>query len=229
MSIIIQDIKTDFLSSLPYIFKIFVSCICGALIGYERSKRQKDAGIRTHIIVCMGAALMMIISKYAFNDVLGDAIKLDPSRIAANVITGISFLGAGVIFIKDSSIKGLTTAAGIWATSAIGLAIGAGLYTISIVSTIIMLILQFVLHKFFNSLENTSNEFQVTMVNSKEGINTFKDILESNGITVQNMKMSKNSDSSITLNLLVKKPRSVSMENVFMLVEENENIISIDI
>ena len=116
-----------------YVLRIMLAAICGGFVGFERSKRQKDAGIRTHIIVALGSALVMIVSKYAFGDLaLSENLRVDASRIASNVVTGVSFLGAGVIFVKEQSIRGLTTAAGIWATAGLGLAIGGGLYALGI-------------------------------------------------------------------------------------------------
>ena len=106
---------------LEWLLRIAVAAICGAFIGIERSRRFKDAGIRTHCVVSMSAAVFMIISKYAFIDLVGNT---DGSRIASQVVTGISFIGAGAIFKNGSLIRGFTTAAGIWATSAIGMAIG---------------------------------------------------------------------------------------------------------
>ena len=102
---------------------------------------RKEAGLRTHIIVAVGAALLMIVSKYGFTDILDTpGIRVDGSRVAANVITGISFLGAGVIFVRDVSIKGLTTAAGLWSMAGVGLAIGAGMYAIGIFSTALIML-----------------------------------------------------------------------------------------
>ena len=142
------------LQNLDFILRITVACLCGALIGFERSKRYKEAGIRTHIIVCFAAALMMIVSKYGFADlttpegvIFNGTRGADPARIAAQVVSGISFLGAGVIFKHGSSIRGLTTAAGLWATAGIGLAIGAGMYAVGVFSTILVAILQIVMHK----------------------------------------------------------------------------------
>ena len=119
--------------NLDFLLRILAACFCGACIGFERTKRFKEAGIRTHIIVCCAASLIMIVSKYGFADltnagggVFNGTRGADPARIAAQVVSGISFLGAGVIFKNGSAVKGLTTAAGIWATAGIGLALGAG-------------------------------------------------------------------------------------------------------
>lgn len=104
-----------------------LSLALSALIGLEREFRAKAAGLRTYTLVGVGAALFMLISKYAFTDVLGPHVTVDPSRVAAQIVTGIGFLGAGVIFVQRGSVRGLTTAAAIWVTAAIGAAAGAGL------------------------------------------------------------------------------------------------------
>ena len=123
MKEMLLEVLNDFEVALPYLCRLVVSAICGAGIGLERTYRQKEAGLRTHIIVALGSALMMIVSKYGFFDLfLYENVKFDGSRLAANIITGVSFLGSGIIIYKGS-IKGLTTAAGIWATAGIGLAI----------------------------------------------------------------------------------------------------------
>ena len=134
---------TDLFVDLEYILRIIVASICGCIIGYERKNRNKEAGMKTHAIVALGSALIMIVSKYGFLDVAPP----DTSRIAAQVVSGIGFLGTGVIFVRNNNIvSGLTTAAGIWATSGIGLCVGAGNYFVGIMSTIIMIALQEILH-----------------------------------------------------------------------------------
>ncbi|MBR3942457.1 MAG: MgtC/SapB family protein [Clostridia bacterium] len=137
---------------LHYIIRMLVACLCGIAIGFERKNRSKEAGIRTHCIVCLASALMMIISKYAFEDMLTDPtflgidIKLDPSRMAQGIVTGVGFLGAGMIFVHRQSIVGLTTAAGIWCTAGIGMAIGSGMYFLGVIATVIMLLVQILFH-----------------------------------------------------------------------------------
>ncbi len=137
---------------LEYVFRVFLAGICGMAVGMERRNRAKEAGIRTHFVVACGAALIMVISKYAFFDVVASGVysnadvRLDPSRVASTIASGIGFLGAGMIFVHKNTISGLTTAAGIWATSGIGMAIGAGLYLLGISSAIILLLAQILLH-----------------------------------------------------------------------------------
>lgn len=136
---------------LNLIFRMLVACICGIAIGFERKNRAKEAGMRTHCIVACASAMMMIISKYGFSDLITETglaadVRLDPSRMAQGIVTGVGFLGAGIIFVQRGTIKGLTTAAGIWATSGIGMALGAGMYIIGLSTTIVVLLAQIILH-----------------------------------------------------------------------------------
>ncbi len=128
------------------IIRLLFASICGLLIGMERKNRAKEAGVRTHCLVSCAATLMMILSKYAYEDVLSDMTRLDPSKIAASVVSGVGFLGAGMIFVHKRNITGLTTAAGIWATAGVGMAIGSGMYIVGIAMTVIILLVQIVLH-----------------------------------------------------------------------------------
>ena len=123
------------------IFRLIVSALLGGMIGFEREYREKAAGFRTHFLVALGSALFMIISVYGFDGTLiSDNHRLDVSRIAAQVVTGIGFIGAGVIVFQKNSVKGLTTAASVWVTAAIGLACGSGMFAVSIVAALLVLI-----------------------------------------------------------------------------------------
>ena len=123
----------DLLDELFLLINIIASALLGFSIGLERKIRMKEAGIRTHTIVCMGAALMMIVSKYGFGP------EADTARIAAQIVSGVGFLGAGIIVYRQHEVKGLTTAAGIWTTAGVGMACGAGLYAIAVGATVIMI------------------------------------------------------------------------------------------
>ena len=127
--------------TIEFIARIFVAAVLGGLIGLEREYREKAAGLRTHFLVALGSALFMIISTYGFEGVLKDEnMRLDVSRIAAQVVSGIGFIGAGTIIFQKNAVHGLTTAAGVWVTAAIGLACGAGLYVLSVVATVLVLV-----------------------------------------------------------------------------------------
>ena len=130
--------------TVEFILRIVVAAALGGAIGLEREYRAKEAGFRTHFLVGLGSALFMILSAWGFEDILtsGLTVRLDPSRIAAQVVSGIGFIGAGtIIFQKQRNVvKGLTTAAGLWVTSAIGMTVGAGMYSLALTATVLVLI-----------------------------------------------------------------------------------------
>ena len=139
-------------------FRLLISVLLGVLIGFERTNRYKEAGIRTHAIVALGSCLLMILSKYGFMDTM-DA---DHSRIAAQVVTGIGFLGAGMILVRKNTVSGLTTAAGIWTTSAVGMTIGAGMYFIGVSTAVLIILVQIVFHtKWFSRFDRSNDTFMV--------------------------------------------------------------------
>ena len=128
------------LTNVELVSRLILAAVLGSVIGFERERLAWAAGLRTHMLVCVGAALVMIVSAFAFADILGTPnVVLDPSRIAAQVVSGIGFLGAGAILLRGEVVRGLTTAASLWAVAAIGLAVGGGLYTAAIAATIIIL------------------------------------------------------------------------------------------
>lgn len=130
------------LTDLEMLARLLAAAALGSLIGFERERLLWAAGIRTHMLVCVGSCLIMLVSQYGFSNILSRPnVVLDPSRIAAQVVTGIGFLGAGSIIARGEIVKGLTTAASIWTVAAIGLAVGGGLYLAAGASTIIILII----------------------------------------------------------------------------------------
>lgn len=141
-----------------YILRLLVAGILGGVIGWDREYRAKEAGLRTHFLVALGSALLMIVSQHGFADVSGKpGFGLDPSRIAAQVVSGIGFIGAGTILIQKQFVRGLTTAAGLWATSGIGLAVGGGMYGIGFCAMLFTLIgLEFLTVVFKNVGEHSS-------------------------------------------------------------------------
>lgn len=135
------------------LLRVVLAGFLGGLIGIERQLRAKEAGLRTHVLVGIGSAMFMIVSKYGFNDILMEShVGLDPSRIAAQVVSGMGFLGAGTIMIQKQVVRGLTTAAGLWVTAAIGLVIGSGMYSIGIYGTLMTLIVLEVFRQLSNRL-----------------------------------------------------------------------------
>lgn len=215
------------LFQLECLIRILLACFCGFIIGLERSKRQKEAGIRTHIILAMGCAIMTIVSKYGFTDVIKQGMNVEPSRLASNIITGIGFLGAGVIFVRGGSVRGLTTAAGIWATSGIGLAIGSGLYTIGIASTIILMIVQLFIHRLFPSLETTFTIELLIKANKEVNlVETVNKYLKENNIIINSFKIKKGiteNEMKVNIRLL----QTATIEDILKHFSNVEGIVEI--
>lgn len=212
--------------NLEFFIRILLSAVLGALVGLERTKRQKEAGIRTHCIIACAAAVFMILSKYAFvdpADVLGSR-GADGARIAAQVVSGISFLGAGVIFKNGNSIRGLTTAAGIWATSAIGMAIGAGMYWVGLITTVIMMVAQVVLHRFPVAGDAAvTQELAVSMADTPELHQALTRLLHSHGGCVTDSALSRD-DVHIAMELTVRLAEPITYEEALRFMQEHPDV-----
>ena len=136
-----------------FVWRLVLAAIFGTIIGLDREYREKEAGFRTHFLVSLGSALMMIVSQYGFSEILThDGVSLDPSRIAAQVVSGIGFIGAGTIIFNHQIVRGLTTAASLWATAGIGLTAGAGMSWLALAATILTLVAREGLSLVFRSL-----------------------------------------------------------------------------
>ncbi len=177
-----MPVSVDF----DFIIRIGVAGLLGAMIGIEREIRSKEAGLKTHFLVAVGSALIMVVSKYAFSDIVfEDHTSLDPSRIAAQVVSGVGFLGAGTIIIQKQAVKGLTTAAGLWATAGIGLAIGAGMYVVGIGATILVLIGLEIVSRIFKVQFLFPQNITVQMcINKQEAVQQILETLQVNGIPI---------------------------------------------
>ena len=216
----------DLIINSEYLLRIIVASICGCIIGYERKNRHKEAGMKTHAIVALGSALIMIVSKYGFSDVAPP----DTSRIAAQVVSGIGFLGAGIIFVRDNNIvSGLTTAAGIWTTSGIGLCVGAGNYFVGVMSTFLMIILQWILHSKLFTSDIIQEDITLLMKNDKDMIPYIEEQLKivNIDITFYQVKKVDNTTLQVEASLLYKAhsyhDRYEQIKNIFL---ENDDIIS---
>lgn len=211
---------------LEYVLRIILAGILGFLIGLERKNRAKDAGIRTHCVVACATALMMIVSKYGFFDLitgykhLGADIRLDPSRVASTIVSGIGFLGAGMIYVHKSTVSGLTTAAGIFATAGIGMAIGAGMYVVGICTTLIILLVQWLLHmKSRITTKINLSYFVINDVTEKGYLKKLKTVLSDKNITVYDYEINKSKDGNYTYTLSIDIPESMSAEDVLDMTE----------
>ncbi|MCR5136854.1 MAG: MgtC/SapB family protein [Oscillospiraceae bacterium] len=222
-------------ANLDYCLRLLVSCVCGAAIGIERSRHFKEAGVRTHVIVCLGAALIMVVSKYGFvdlnfqNDNLFRGMRgTDPARLAAQVVSGISFLGAGVIFKREGLVRGLTTAAGIWITAAIGLAVGAGMILIGMFTTLVVCILQILMHKFiFGPDAYATNQLHFTVKNGHEFNHSLNEQLEKWNGTVMESSFSRNQEDGTTdYDLTVRRRKEISYAEMKEFIAAHDEIIS---
>lgn len=224
-----QEIIDNFISTninfyqLEYFIRILLAGICGSVIGLERRKRFKDAGIRTHLILAIGCAVIMIVSKYAF----ADTLDYDSARVASNIITGVGFLGAGVIFVKSGSVRGLTTAAGIWTTAAIGMAIGAGFYLLGIGVTILLVVIQLLLYRLVPALESIEvAELLIKAKRTPDILERIKAELDRNNIFINTMKIKKH-ETELDIRFSVKVQKDHSLQGLFELLSAYDEVIEI--
>ena len=188
--------------------RLLISCICGFLVGMERTKNQKVAGIRTYIIVAMGATIFTMVSKYGFLDAVGGGVRVDVSRVACNIVTGVSFLGAGTIFVRGNRITGLTTAAGIWVMAAIGMAMGNGMYVIGGVATGLVLIIQCLLKhpKFKSFTVKVPGHLTVTMDDKMKSLDKLEKVLEAYKIIISTTHIKRHKDNTLTYDFQIQMP-----------------------
>ena len=161
------------LEELKYLASVLLAVVLGFAIGYERKLRYKEAGIRTHTIVCAGAALIMVVSKYGF----GDSAEADAARVAAQIVSGVGVLGAGIIVYRKHEIHGLTTAAGVWATAGVGMAAGAEMYLFATGATVILIAVQCLMHvkcRFFQTKKYY--QIKICFVNGGEECGKIKEL-----------------------------------------------------
>ncbi len=177
--------------------KLFVAAILGGIIGWERERRGRPAGLRTHLLVCIGVTLMMLVSEHIFLKYQGykndSILRIDPARIAAQVVTGIGFLGAGTIMRSRASIRGLTTAASLWVVAGIGLAVGSGFILPAIFTTAIaiaILILNALVEKKLK--RNKYRTIKMLITGQEHFLDDITQVLEKNSVKLQNYKFKKN-------------------------------------
>ena len=178
-----------------FILRLLLAGFMGGLIGLEREMRAKGAGIRTHFIVALGSALFMIISMFAFEG----TDKFDSSRVAAGVVSGIGFIGGGVIIFQRNVIRGITTAAGMWVAAAIGLACGAGMYPLAAAATLITLLVLELLH--FFHLRYGEKLVEMSLSSEDKDLLSALDVLKAQGVNVESYSLN---DGKIQISLRVK-------------------------
>ena len=210
---------------INFCLRILISALCGCLIGYERSRRSKGAGVRTHVVVALSAALMTIVSKYGFFDVLTIGMSADASRVAAQIVTGIPFLGAGVILVKqnNSSVQGLTTAAGMWATCGIGMAFGAGLYIIGLFATILLIVMQLTLHRILTGYDSS---FVGEIIIIAESVcRAFRAYT----VTIQKNRVKRLESGNLEYRISFKTMKEVPANQLAQMLQENPQFVTIEV
>ena len=215
-----------------FIVRMLIAVVCGFVIGLERKSRSKEAGIRTHAIVCLAACLFMILSKYLasplFSDIAGSGFTGDATRIASQVVTGIGFLGAGIIMYRRDVMHGLTTAAGVWATAAIGMALGAGFVVTGVCATAIIVILQLIFHLPVKAFTTRHiSVIRMTLWLEKDGLlNQITEVLGSKKITSYKLKKS---DDKMIANVEVSTTDEFSVDKINeVMLKFPDHVLSIE-
>lgn len=180
------------------VIRLLLAALFGAIIGLERERKNWAAGLRTHMLVCVGSALTMMVSAYGFMDILGTSnVSLDPSRIAAQVISGIGFIGAGtILFLRQGTIRGLTTAAGLWTVAAIGLATGGGMYFAASMATALAIIILLILQPFERRFAERfkSKRLKITASNRNKLLQVLTAILQNNDLKIASFSTDRTDD-----------------------------------
>ena len=229
----------QFLNSIQFemLIRLILSAILGGIVGMERGSGDRPAGFRTHILVCAGSALLMLVSLYGFDGF--DQVPFeyprnrDSARIAAQVVSGIGFLGAGTILHEGLTVRGLTTAASLWMVSAIGLATGAGMYFISIVATVVTMVTLVTFHnweKRFGAGRNPDRKFiRITAANNPGLITSVTNYLTESGVKVKTINVKNNaSKKQIVLELYLKFGPEQDAGSITMGIQQIDGILTIE-
>ena len=215
-----------------FLFQPVCAGLCGTAVGIERQSRMKSAGVRTHFVVAMASALMMIVSKYGFLDVIAiDGASVDISRVAAGIISGIGILGGGLIFIgKQGLVSGMTTAAGIWMTVGIGMAMGARMYILGFEGTILILLMQYLFHRKLDIFKEPLRAQTVFVVgDEKEAVDITVKRLEDLGMEVNRIKIERKDERSFQLKCDVILPRKMERSDFTGSIAEMKGLVSYEV
>lgn len=221
----------DFFQYSELILSLFFSAILGSLIGLEREIDGQPAGLRTHMILCVGAALAAILSILYSRHLSNPEFPSDPARIVAQVVSGIGFLGAGAILRLGITIKGLTTAGSLWTTAIIGISCGSGYYELAISATILVILILSIINKVEKFFLVTYKTHTVGIVlKDRPGIiKSIKKTLEENKIKLMSLDASMPNKDTLELSMIIRKPHDLSMDKVIYMINEIEETQSMKI
>ncbi len=210
------------------LLRLVLASLFGALIGLERERKDWAAGLRTHMMVAVGSCLIMLVSAYGFADVIAiDGIDLDPSRVAAQVVSGIGFIGAGaILFSRQGRVRGLTTAAGLWTVAAIGLATGGGMYFAAAITTLIALIILWLL----NPLESIySSKFKRSrLIITTKPEENYAALIQSlqDKIQIQSLSLEKEEDKFV-FQIKIDRKTSVNIDSIIQELKDDAAVFEI--
>ena len=212
------------------IMRLFLAALLGGIVGMERGSGDRPAGLRTHVLVCTGSALIMLVSIYAFDP---QTYARDPGRIAAQVVSGIGFLGAGTILHEGLTVRGLTTAASLWMVAAIGLAVGSGMVLMGIISTVIMLITLVTFHGWEKRLpgngSNARRYIRVIAKNNPDTMITILGYLGSHNVKVRTLNVKNNNiQGTIIIELYLKMSKDFNINEIIAGINTLEDVISLE-
>lgn len=218
------------INTVSIILRLTLATICGGILGAERGRKKRPAGLRTHILVCIGAAMVMITSQY-MTDIL--RISTDASRMGAQVISGIGFLGAGTIMVVGKNeVKGLTTAAALWSCACMGLAIGIGFYEGAIISCVFLLGVVTMLHKFELYSRTHSRILEVyAEIKHITGVTNFMNSIKSDGTKISNIELKKSHEidsHTIGLTMTLTLAEKIDHSEYILKLHSIENVLSVE-
>jgi putative Mg2+ transporter-C (MgtC) family protein len=211
--------------------RILISFVIGTLIGIERETHNRPAGLRTHILISIGATIVMLISIY-IPQTFTDFQNGDPGRIAAQVVSGIGFLGAGAILKFGADVKGLTTAASIWAMAALGMAVGAGMYIISFIGVLVILFALTIMDIFEKRIfkERTLKKIELSVRKKNSDIQMLRNVLQSLDVKVVSTGFERNVNESVDkITFLVGVSRKMNIQKLSEALEQQEGMINISV
>ena len=222
-------LRGDHLDTLSVVVRLLLAVFCGGIIGLERERKRRPAGFRTHILICLGAAMTTLTSQFIMLEL---HLFTDPARLGAQVIAGIGFIGAGTIIVtKRRQVKGLTTAAGLWTSAIVGLCCGAGFYEGAVFATVIILLAELVFSRLEYFMVSTAKSFNLYVEYSDSAIlASIIDALKKADVYILDMEITKSSEKTNNLNVVfsMKVPRKTSHQAIMTLVAKLDGVVSVE-
>lgn len=217
------------MDSVQIIIRLLLSTVFGGMIGIERESANRPAGFRTHILVCLGSTLIMLVSLFMF-ELFKSKTALDPSRIAAQVISGIGFLGAGTIIREGATVRGLTTAASLWTVAAIGLAVGCGFYAAACLTAFLTIITLITFSKIEEHIVKKRFSHEVSMIikDNPGQIGRIGTVLGEMNVNITSIKMESNKNHELILSLDLRAPSKIDINDILINLSSVEGVLKVE-